>query len=282
MTRRHYSDEEKREVLAMLEVARGEMEAGQTEGTLPLPAALPVPGQPLPGDEAGELAAELAASFGRMVQSYREWYKLTPEEARQRAAEVGEASPEYLEGVLTGPPDQVSWFDLNAVAERDPQKALVRWEEVQRAARDEVRTGDRAARALEGFDTCCWDRARFLGLRAELTEAVRPRSGVEQQLVDQLAQWQTLLWGWQETLTAYCMLAARGARRAIRHGQPYEPPRLSEDEALARAAGMVERLHRLYLRTLRALQDQRRCQAVVVRHARQVNLGQQQVNVQPG
>jgi hypothetical protein len=43
---------------------------------------------------------------------------------------------------------------------------------------------------------------------------------------------------------------------------------------------MVERLHRLYLRTLRALQDQRRLQPpVVVRRAGQVNVAQQQINV---
>jgi hypothetical protein len=43
---------------------------------------------------------------------------------------------------------------------------------------------------------------------------------------------------------------------------------------------MVERLHRLYLRTLRALQDQRQLQpAVVVRRAGQVNVAQQQINV---
>jgi hypothetical protein len=279
MTRRHYSDEERGEVLAMLEVARSEMEVDRAEGTSLPPAALPVPSQPDPADDTREVARELAAAFGQVVRSYREHYRLTPEEALARATDRPDA---YLDGLLTCPPHELSWGDLDALAQRDPAQMLARWEEVKRAARDEVRTGDRAARALEGFDTCCWDRARFLGLRAELTEAVRPRSGVEQQLVDQLAQWQTLLWGWQETLTAYCMLAARGARRAIQQGQPFEPPRLSEDEALARAAGMVERLHRLYLRTLRALQDQRRCPAVVVRHARQVNLGQQQVNVQPG
>jgi hypothetical protein len=43
---------------------------------------------------------------------------------------------------------------------------------------------------------------------------------------------------------------------------------------------MVERLHRLWLRTLRALQDQRRLQPpVVVRRAGQVNLAYQKINV---
>jgi hypothetical protein len=36
-------------------------------------------------------------------------------------------------------------------------------------------------------------------------------------------------------------------------GEPYETMRLSESEALERAAGMVDQLHRSYLRTLKAL-----------------------------
>jgi hypothetical protein len=59
----------------------------------------------------------------------------------------------------------------------------------------------------------------------------------------------------------------------------YETPRVSDAEALAEAAGMVERLHRLYVRTLRALQDLRRLEPVVVRRAGQVNVAHQQINV---
>ena len=43
---------------------------------------------------------------------------------------------------------------------------------------------------------------------------------------------------------------------------------------------MVERLHRLYSRTLRALQDQRRLQPpIIVPRAGRVNVAQQQINV---
>ena len=42
---------------------------------------------------------------------------------------------------------------------------------------------------------------------------------------------------------------------------------------------MVERLHGLYLRTLKALQERRRLPAVLVRNARQVNLANQQINL---
>ena len=43
-------------------------------------------GPPRPS-EAGVLAGELAASFGRMVQSYEKHFRLPHAEARERAAE---------------------------------------------------------------------------------------------------------------------------------------------------------------------------------------------------
>jgi hypothetical protein len=243
---------------------------------LPVPAALPaLP----PADETGVLAAEIAAAFGRMVAYYREHYGLSPEEARRRVAEAPEG---HLQRVLDCPPDQLLWQDLNDLAERDPARALRRWEEVVEAARQEIRTGHRAAGVLEGFADHCWDRARLLAVRAELAEAWRPRDAQEGQLVDQLAQWQTLLWRWQGTMTAYAVLAAQGVKRRQCDPSADGPPRQSVAEALEQAVRMVERMHGLYLRTLRALQDRRRVPAVLVRHARQVNLAHQQVNLAPG
>jgi hypothetical protein len=53
-----------------------------------------------------------------------------------------------------------------------------------------------------------------------------------------------------------------------------------EDKALERAMQKAERLHGLYLRTLKALQDQRRPRPpVVVWHAEQVNVGPVRISV---
>jgi hypothetical protein len=177
------------------------------------------------------------------------------------------------------PPSQVSWFELDAIAQRDPNRALERWEEVKRAARGEVATGQRAARALEGYDSHCWSRARFLAVRAELTAAWRPRTAVEQHLIDQLAQWQSLTWYWLEKATAYSEMESTGARRPPSPTGPPDLPRLDRVAAVDRAVQMTDRFHRLYLRTLRALQDLRRLRPVVVRAGGQVNIGHQQVNV---
>src|SRR5262245_107627 len=115
-------------------------------------AALPVEVAPatLPAaDDAGDLAGEMAAAFGRLVDLYREHYQLSPQEARDRA---GEDHPALAERALNAPPDQVSWFDLDTIARADPEKARGRWREIVQAARDELRGGHRAARAIEGGD----------------------------------------------------------------------------------------------------------------------------------
>src|SRR5262245_26846660 len=201
-------------------------------GALPSAAAAAGEGPPAPPDDSAELAREIGEAFGGMVRFYREHYGLTPDEARGRAAE---APGDYLERILTVPPDQVSWLDLGSLEQQDPAKALARWEEVKQAARQEVRSGHRSARALEGYGGDCWGRAGFLAVRAELAEAVGPRSPLELLLVDQLAQWQTLLWSWQETVGTYTALANGRRKRAAQRPQEFEQPRLSEAEALERA-----------------------------------------------
>ena len=57
-------------------------------------------------------------------------------------------------------------------------------------------------------------------------------------------------------------------------------PRQADAQALDQATVMVERFHRMFLCTLRALQNLRRCAApVLVQNAVQVNVGTQQVNM---
>jgi hypothetical protein len=237
---------------------------------------LPEPPGPAP-DERGDLAAELAAGFGQMVESFRQHVAPTPEEAARLAAD---AAASATERALSCPPDQLTWFDLYSAEQADPQKSLARWEEVKAAAREELRNGHRAGRTVETTNGGCWERAQFLALRAELEEEWRPRGALERQLIDQLAQHRTLMERWQTTLTLWTGLTSERASRAARSLEPYEPPRLSDAEAIEHAARMVERFSRLYLHTLRELREQRRqARPVVVRGARQVNIAGQQVNL---
>jgi hypothetical protein len=59
----------------------------------------------------------------------------------------------------------------------------------------------------------------------------------------------------------------------------YEAPKVSEQEADEHALMLVERCQKMYLRTLRALQNMRRYAPVIVQNAGQVNVGGQQVNI---
>jgi hypothetical protein len=214
--------------------------------------APPSPRPALPADDSGDLARELAADFGRLVEGYRRHVAPTAEEAARLAADSAAAATERA---LTCPPDQLTWFELYAVEQSNPRKALDRWEEVKAAALAELRDGFRAARALDAGEDSCWVRAQFLALRAELQEEWQPQNGLERQLIDQIAQHRTLMLRWQETLAAWTVLASFAARRQARGTDPYEAPRLSHAEALEQAAGMVERFAGLYLRTQRTLLD---------------------------
>ncbi|QDU20655.1 hypothetical protein [Urbifossiella limnaea] len=227
--------------------------------------------------EAGVIAGELVNSFGQMVQSYEKHYRLSRGEALQRAAE---SPADEGERALHGPPDQVSWFDLHALTSTDPDRATARWEEVKRAALDELRTGHRAAVAVETVNDDAWQRAQFLALRAELSAEWQPRNGVERQLIDGMAQAQHGFLTWLRTLTIRTSLESVTNDRRHQDEGKWGPPRQSDADAVEQAATMMDRFNRIFLRTLRALCDMRRHSGpVIVKKGGQMNVAQQQVNV---
>jgi hypothetical protein len=185
--------------------------------------------------------------------------------------------PTYLQILLTRPPDQASWRDLQTLAERDPGLALKFWDDMREAARWELRSKQRAGKALEGYAASPWDRAQFLALCQELADGWQPRNGIERQLLDNLAVAQTALLTWLSRLANW---STRPMKKDMSEGAGWEPPRLTEAEAVEEAMGMVERFQKIFTRTLRALCDlRRRPLAVVVQQAGQVNIAEQQVNV---
>jgi hypothetical protein len=229
----------------------------------------------VPG-EAGMVAAELADSYRDRVEHYRQYYKLPTGDAVTRA-EVAADDPTYRQILLTRPPDQVSWRDLQALAETDPGLALKLWDGVRDAAQAELCSKARAAKALEGYAASPWDRAQFLALCQELADGWQPRNGIERQLLDTLALAQTAMLTWLGRLANW---STQPMKKDLSEGAGWEPPRLTEAEAVAQAMGMVERFQRIFTRTLRALCDvRRRPLSVVVQGAGQVNIGAQQVNV---
>ena len=60
----------------------------------------------------------------------------------------------------------------------------------------------------------------------------------------------------------------------------WQSPRIGVAETLDQSAAMMDRFNRIMLRTLRSLRDLRRyTPPVIVRHAEQVNVGEQQINL---
>jgi hypothetical protein len=134
----------------------------------------------------------------------------------------------------------------------------------------ELRSGHRAAKAMEGYGSNAWTRAQFLAVRRDLMEAWQPRNGVERQLVDMMAQAQTAHHYWLKTLT---FRASCSSGRKRDDGR-WEAETVEDAEAIRQAAAMAERFHGMSLRTLKALRDLRRqTPGVVMQNAGQVNMG---------
>lgn len=232
--------------------------------------------------DARSVAKEMAKAHGRYLRYMKGAFGLSREEAIKQLRE-GEEDRQAKEEI---DPEQLSWLELSALEVRGEEElALELWEECRRAAIEEVRGGHRAARAIEaGVEGGPMGRARFLAIRDELRAEWRPTPGSESLLVDQLAQAHAM---YERALELYVYRSTYGGlsttdeerRLAKQHGT-YLCPRITEQESLEASLQAADRWQRSFLRTLRALRDLRRhAPQIVVQHAGQVNVGQQQVNV---
>src|SRR5215217_3607971 len=231
-------------------------------------------------DEVGSLARQLAASYHQMVEFYQNEMKLPGSEADMRArGAMPDADPERDRHLaFEEPADQVHWWTISRLAERDPDAALAAWERIKVEAANELATGHRTARALEWGDRP-WDRARFLAILSAFERQWEPRGGIEAALIDVLAQSFAEFLEWAEISTVRSEAEADTEERSIKRGGYWGPPRVAIAEAMSDAAQRVERAHRRFLVTLRAMQDLRRPSAVSIGHAEQVNVGGQQIVV---
>src|SRR5262245_30516671 len=148
-------------------------------------------------DEAKQLVREMADAFKRQLSFFERCSKLPADEAFTKASEI---NPVYEENLRRGPPEKLTFFDLCALGRLDPEAAAQRWSEIKQAAHRELRSGHRAAQAME-FQRHPWSRAQFLALRKEMSEDWQPRNGTETLLIDQMAMALTGVFTWQETLS---------------------------------------------------------------------------------
>jgi hypothetical protein len=229
--------------------------------------------------EARVLAEQMARARLEMAKHRQRALGLPAAEALAREEEP--PSETFLEQIEQTPPSQTSWYQLNELAKVDVEGALRCWKQTMEFARDDLRSGQWAARAvMDTFSEGPLELARYLALRDELSAQWRPGGGVEGVLIDTMAQCLTEQRRWMETANRRVSQECHDQQLALEKGEPWLPPRVSEAEAVERATAMVERWNRTLLRTLRALRDLRRYAPTInIQNAGQVNIGGQQVNV---
>jgi hypothetical protein len=240
---------------------------------------LPTEPEPELEVEAGSLARELAHAYTSMLAFYQREYKLSPADADAKARGVDEPSLDWdRRQALERPADEVSWWALQRLVEHDPGTVEIAWNRIKDEARKELESGHRTAAALEWNGTP-WDRARFLAIRSAFRESWAPLTGTEAALVDMLAHSFEMYLKWSERLTLRAESEGQIEDDKLKRDGYWQPPRIGLNEAIEQAAEMAERAHRLFLRTLRSLQDVRRLPGVHVASAGQINIGGQQVNI---
>jgi hypothetical protein len=232
--------------------------------------------------ETGSLARELARAYRHMASFYRDQMQLTEPDADTHARGpdcAPQQAAEDLARVRERPVDQVSWFDLDRLVERNPEETAAVWSQIKAEARKELASGHRTAQALDWGGTP-WQRARFLAIRDSFRAGTPPRNGIESALLDTAAEAFGDYLEQSEHLQMRVGSEMESERDRLERDGGWSPPRLSMAEAIDQSAKMADRAHTRFLRTIKMLHDLRRLTPTVyVGNAGQVNVGAQQVNV---
>ncbi len=174
--------------------------------------------------------------------------------------------------------DQLTWMDFAGLTKCQPDLARKRWDELKQIARSELKSGHRAAKVVEGASNSPSVRAEFIALREDLARDWQPRNGIEWTLIDTIAHAFTQYEIWTARLMLYSTLEFDEV--SVKANGEWNPPRVSDSDAINQAAAMADRFNRIFLRSIRALRDLRRYSAtVIVQNAGNVNVAEQQVNV---
>ena len=226
--------------------------------------------------EIQSLACEISRAFCRQIEVQVSLLDKTVEEC---LADNEKFLEQKAQQALHGDPSQFTWMDFRALSKRDPEIGLQRWNEVKEAARKELLSGHRVARTSDVTLTSnAWQRAQYLAIRDGLAQEWNPQNGIERSLIDMMAQAFSTQLFWQERMMCYSCLELDTEQ--IKRDSMFQPPRVSDSQAVDQAAQMVDRFNRIFMRSLRALRDLRRhAPTLVVHNAQHVNVAQNQLNV---
>lgn len=257
-----------------------------------------------PADSDPDQSAAIAGELHRSLVSYaewavREWRTLLAELEKKQAGyvpadkrddlaqlrdltrsaidameRIGQDSPGWLDHRQ---PADLSWRDITAEWTRDEAAGRALWGRVGHAAREELATGALAAHAVEGYQPRPMERAHFLVIREALADGLQPRNRMEWLLIDGMAQAWTMYLRWLHQFAQTDSVAAIRAGSPSRQRDEWEPPRLSEAEAVDRAMQMADRFERQFLRLMKCYRDGRKLAVSMMVMGGQVNLAGQQV-----
>jgi len=227
------------------------------------------------GDEIGSLAGELARGYAELIKNLRRSWGVELAEAEEQARSPRDRA---LATVRTADPANLGWWTISQAMEHDPALALAAWDRVKDAARKELRSGHRTGQALDAGHQPL-ERARFLALRDAFREDWCPRGGIENALIDQLAESFTSYLRWTERGNLYAESECRSEDSKMALEGYWVPPRMGEARWMAWCAEQAQASHRRFLMTLKSLQDLRRLPAVSITSVGQLNLATQQINV---
>ena len=248
---------------------------------------------------ASPVDGDLRRAFGSYAEhTLRQWHEALRETEQQAASAYGPQRDELvalagglrfalaaferncatpMPGLADRRGDELSWAAISQETARDEAAGGALWQRVRGQARDEQANGRTAALAVEGAGAGPWDRAQYLALRDALADGLQPRDGLELALLDGMAQALTLHRQWTAKLVLTESLDVERTRRdADRYGT-WQPPRLTEAQAVDRAAAMADRAMRTFLRLLKAYRDGRRVLGSLTVAGGQVNIAGQQL-----
>ena len=233
-------------------------------------------------NETAVLARELAHAYRRMATFYQDQLKLSGPEADARARGLDYTAHEAAEDrqrILERPPDQVTWYDLNRLIERNPEDMIAAWSTIKAQAREELASGYRTAHALD-WNSRPWQQARFLAIRDSFRASTPPQNGIESALIDTAAEAFDDFLELTEHFHMQISSEVETEQHRLEREGGWIPPRLSMGEAIEQSSRLAERAHTRFLKTVKMLHELRRLTPTVyVGNAGQVNVGSQQVNV---
>lgn len=234
---------------------------------------------------ARALGRIMGENYRACLQECRENHIRYGKVSRREAAELAEKdaqnrrnpSDAHTARVHEKPLEELNWDDLETLELNEEGKGWTKWEQIQAQAKEDLISGIYGEEAVVHKSALPIRRAQYIALRDRFITEWQPRDMIEETLIEQLTQQYTMYLHWARVSSA----RAWGEMRQLNQWeQVYEAPRVSEQEADMHAMTMMERCHRLFLRTLRALRDMRRYAPVIIQNAGQVNMTQgPQINI---